>query len=134
MINSDQIHVAMTKMSGSVATLICQSNAFYLKEMNIKFVSYLYDEIFSIWWHRIPNADWAITRKNWTDWNDWTWLHAKYSPSTINEQFETFPMFHRYTHARNSHLETFNHNSWVNKEWLLSFCFIVEIRLFGQPR
>ena len=26
MINSDQIHVAMTKMSGRVATLVCQSN------------------------------------------------------------------------------------------------------------
>jgi hypothetical protein len=29
MISSDQIHVAMTKMSGIVATLTCQSNIFY---------------------------------------------------------------------------------------------------------
>jgi len=29
MINSDQIHVAMTKTCGLVATLACQSNTFY---------------------------------------------------------------------------------------------------------
>ena len=32
MINSDQIHVAMTKMSGRVATLDCQSNIFIENE------------------------------------------------------------------------------------------------------
>jgi hypothetical protein len=31
MICSDQIHVAMTKTSGLVATLACQSNTFYSK-------------------------------------------------------------------------------------------------------
>jgi acetylglutamate synthase len=31
MVAPDQVHVAMTKMSGLVATLVCQSNTFSIK-------------------------------------------------------------------------------------------------------
>jgi hypothetical protein len=36
MINSDQIHVAMTKTCGLVATLTCQSNTFNKNKCNRK--------------------------------------------------------------------------------------------------
>jgi len=36
MINSDQIHVAMTKTCGLVVTLACQSNTFYSKNKRKK--------------------------------------------------------------------------------------------------
>jgi hypothetical protein len=45
MISSDQIHVAMTKTSGLVATLACQSNTFFIqnqKEIKKKECVYSY--------------------------------------------------------------------------------------------
>jgi hypothetical protein len=60
MINSDQIHVAMTKTCGMVVTLACQSNTFYKKKTKtiellrrfFYFLSFIFDkEGYNSFWY-----------------------------------------------------------------------------------